>query len=205
MSIDLNKEKILTGFVIVTILLVLVMGLFKVQLEIFILLYAVALSLLLGHYLFNATRIFYKLIMLGLFAGVFMYFLIFMEWPYSIYFFMAGTAAQFIFGASILYKGIRDSINTKDFEIFIYLLGGLLMITALVNVMPGFYLLFFNKRLLLDNAEFLPFPLVGVIITIMANENLWNDFLPEEKKLLVFITLLQIIPLATVLLHKFMI
>src|SRR5258708_23346883 len=107
MSIDLNKEKILTGFVILTIALVLIMSLLKIKLEIFLLLYAVSLSLLLGHYLFHATRVFYKLIMLGLFSGVLMYFLNFMSWPYSMYFFIAGGAAQFIFGASIFYKGIR--------------------------------------------------------------------------------------------------
>jgi hypothetical protein len=205
MSIDLNKEKVLTGFVILTIVLVLIMKFFKIKLEIFVLLYAVSLSLLLGHYLFSATRIFYKLIMLGLFLGIFMYFLNFMGWPYGMYFSMAGGAAQFILGASILYKGIRDTMKTKDFEIFIYLLGGLLIITALMNVMPDLYLVLFNQRLLLENAEFLPFPLVGVIITIMANNNIWDEFLPEEKKLLIFIALLQAIPLATVLLHKYLI
>jgi hypothetical protein len=204
MSIDLNKEKILTGFVILTIALVLVMSFFKIKLEIFLLLYAVSLSLLLGHYLFSATRVFYKLVMLGLFSGILMYFLNFMGWPYGMYFFIVGGAAQFILGASIFYKGIKETIKTKDFEIFIYLLGGLLMITALVNVMPDLYLIFFNQRLLLENAQFLPFPLLGVIITMMVNENLWNEFLPEEKKLLIFIMLLYVIPLATVLLHKFM-
>ncbi|HXA01029.1 MAG TPA: hypothetical protein VNW99_03520, partial [Cytophagaceae bacterium] len=88
MSIDLNKEKILTGFVILTIALVLVMSFFKIKLEIFLLLYAVSLSLLLGHYLFSATRVFYKLVMLGLFSGILMYFLNFMGWPYGMYFFI---------------------------------------------------------------------------------------------------------------------
>ena len=142
--------------------------------------------------------------MLGLFLGIFRYFMIFMGWHYSAYFFMAGETAQFILGASILYKGIMDTMKTKDFEIFIYLLGGLLMITATVEIMPDIYLILLNQRLLLENAQFLPFPLVGVIITIMANENIWNDFVPEEKKILTFIALLYIIPLATVLLHKFM-
>jgi hypothetical protein len=203
MSIDLNKERILTGLVILSIILLLLMNFFKIQPGIFAVLYAISLSLLLGHYLFNATRIFYKLIMLGLFCGVFVYFMNFMDWPYATWFFIIGGVAQFAFGAGIFYKGIRDTIKTKDFEIFIYLLGGLLMINALVKILPDIYLILFNLRLLLDNAEFLPFPLVGVIITIMFNENIWDEFLPEEKKLLIFIMLLQAIPLATVLLHKY--
>jgi hypothetical protein len=204
MLTDLSKEKLFTGFVIFSIVLVLLMNYFNIQPEIFELLYAVSLSLLLGHYLFSASRLFYKLIMLGLFAGIFMYFFIFMGWPYSLYCFMAGGAAQFIFGAGVFYKGIRETIKTKDFEIFVYLTGGLLMITALVSMLPGIYLSFFNQRLLLENAELLPFPLVGVILTVMVNENIWDDFLPEEKNLLKYIMLIYIIPLVTVLWNKYL-
>jgi hypothetical protein len=78
------------------------------------------------------------------------------------------------------------------------------MITALVSMLPGIYLSFFNQRLLLENAEFLPFPLVGVILTVMVNENIWDDFLPEEKNLLKYIVLIHIIPLVTVLWNKYL-
>jgi hypothetical protein len=203
MFTDLNKEKLLTGFVVLNIVLTLLMNYLKIQVEIFLLLYAVSLSLLLGHYLFGALRIFHKLIMLGLFIGLLTYFFGFMHWPYQSYCFMTGEAAQFIFGAAIFYKGIRETMKTKDFEIFVYLLGGLLMMTALVSVMPDFYLAFYNKRLLLENAEFLPFPLVAVILTIMVNENIWDDFLPEEKNLVKYLMLIHIIPMATVLLNKY--
>jgi hypothetical protein len=204
MFTDLNKEKLLTGFVIFSIVLDLLMNYFNVQPALFEFLYAVSLSLLLGHYLFGASRLFYKLVMLGLFAGILMYFFIFMSWPYASYCFMAGGMAQFVFGAAIFYKGIKDTIKTKDFEIFVYLTGGLLMITALVSMLPGIYLSFFNQRLLLENAEFLPFPLVGVILTVMVNENIWDDFLPEEKNLLKYIVLIHIIPLVTVLWNKYL-
>ena len=44
-----------------------------------------------------------------------------------------------------------------------------------------------------EHGRFLYFHLVGVIITIMLNENIWDEFLPGEKTLLNFIMLLQII------------
>jgi hypothetical protein len=204
MFTDLNKEKLLTGFVVLNIVLTLLMNYLKIQVEIFLLLYAVSLSLLLGHYLFSAVRIFHKLIMFGLFIGLLTYFFVFMAWPYYSYFSMAGSVVQFIFGVWIFYKGVRDTMKTKDFEIFVYLLGGLLMITALVSVMPDFYRAFYNRRLLLENAEFLPFPLVAVILTIMVNENIWADFLPEEKNLIKYLMLIHIIPMATVLLNKYL-
>ncbi|MFL5728553.1 MAG: hypothetical protein ACJ75J_03605 [Cytophagaceae bacterium] len=204
MFTDLHKEKIFTGLILFSIALILLASYLKFYPENFELVYAVALSLLLGHYLFNSINVFCKLIMLGFFLGILVYIFSFMSWPYGRYFFMAGAVAQFIFGAHIFYKGIMDTMKTKDFEIFIYLLGGLLMITALINILPSVYLLFFNQRLLLENAEYLPFPLLGVILTIMVNENIWNDFIPEEKKLLNFVMLLQIYPLAKVLLTKYL-
>jgi hypothetical protein len=38
----------------------------------------------------------------------------------------------------------------------------------------------------------------------MVNENIWDDFLPEEKNLLKYIVLIHIIPLVTVLWNKYL-
>jgi hypothetical protein len=118
--------------------------------------------------------------------------------------FMIGAASQAVLGISIFYKGIKETIRDKDFEVFIYLLGGLLMVTAVITILPIYYQLFYNEKLLIDNGEFLSVPLLGVIITIMFNTNIWDEFKPDQKKVLTYVLLITTIPVAGIIFERYL-
>jgi hypothetical protein len=200
----MNKEKILPGLVIASIALVVLFSYFKWHADIVILIYLVAQTLLLGNYLFSSSKVFYKLLLLGFFIGLMGNLFVLLHWPYGLFLFMAGAASQIALGIAILYKGIMETLRDKDFELFIYLLGGLLIITGVILIMPIIYQVFLNEKLLIDNGEFLSVPLLGVIITIIFNSNIWDEFIPDQKKVLIYVMLITIIPVTGIIFEKYL-
>jgi hypothetical protein len=200
----MNIEKILLGLVITSIALVMLFSYFHWHADVIILIYLVAQTLLLGNYLFGASTVFHKVLLLGFFIGLLGNLLILLQWPYGHLLFMAGAGSQVVFGISIFYKGIKATLRDKNFELFVYLLGGLLFITAMMLILPIFFELFLNKKLLIENAEYLAVPLLGVIGTIMANSNIWDDFIPDQKKILIYVLLITIIPVAGTIFEKYL-
>jgi hypothetical protein len=200
----MNKEKILLGLVIISIALVMLFSYFKWHADVVILIYLVAQTLLLGNYLFDANSVFYKLLLLGFFIGLMGNLFVLFHWPHGLILFMGGAASQIILGLSILYKGIKETLRDKDFELFVYLLGGLLIITGMILILPLIFQVYFNEKLLIDNGEFLSVPLLGVIITIMFNSNIWNEFVPDQKKILTYVLLITTIPVVGIIFERFL-
>jgi hypothetical protein len=199
-----NKENILLGLVIVSIVIVMIFSYFKIHADVVVMIYLISLTLLLGNYLFAATSVFHKVLLLGFFVGLMGHLFVLLHWPYGHLLVMGSAVSQVIFGLTILYKGVKEVFSEKGFELFIWLLGGLLLITGVILVLPMFFAIFYKEELVIENGEWLAVPLLGVIGTIMANENIWDDFIPDQKKILTYILLITIIPVAGTIFEKYL-
>jgi hypothetical protein len=133
--------------------------------------------LLAGFYLFTSSHYAYKIIFSGLALGALGNMFLLGDYI-NVTLIFVGSAMYTIFGALVIVKAIQYSLKYSGFELLTFLSGLFIFLHPL-------FVVFAQKEIRF--AQLYSFGLAFILLTILYNENLWNRFLPDEKKMITFV------------------
>lgn len=121
-----------------------------------------------------------------IFAGLILFYigaiLRILHWNYGNLLLMAGLIATVAAGVMITAKGIIQSMQFKSIQVFNILLGVLIIIPVLLYSFP----VLFRKEPLLTTSPLFYILTVFLTATVFLNKNIWKQYIPEEKILIVY-------------------
>lgn len=195
-----QTEKGLLAFAIAALVAAIASVIFLPQYALHVL-YVLILSqvLLLGFYIVNSTLLLYRIIFIAFIVGwVGTLLRLFHEpsWQvvYSVKYF-----AELILGILMLAK-IARSYGKDGFQLYPFLLGILLILPALYSLGLVFHLMPGDQGNLSD---VLYIPLIGVIFTLMSNNNLWGGYKKEEQYAITYMLIVIILPVAQYFIEQY--
>ena len=195
-------EKALLGFVVTALIFAIVSRLFFSQSHVVVdVFYFVIISqiALLGFYGVNASplyRLIFSAFIIG-WVGSLLSFYHKSEWEYIYSFKYIGEVTL---GVLILLKMLK-TYKQDGFQLYPFLLAVLIILPALYSLVLVFGLM---PEDLGNMSEVLYIPLIGVIFTLMTNNNLWADYKKDEQHAITYILIIIILPVAEFFIEKYL-
>ena len=195
-----QTEKGLLAFAIAALVAAIASVIFLPQYALHVL-YVLIVSqvLLLGFYIVNSTLLLYRIIFIAFivgWAGTLLRLFHEPSWQvvYSVKYF-----AELLLGILMLAK-IARSYGKDGFQLYPFLLGILLILPALYSLGLVFHLMPGDQGNLSD---VLYIPLIGVIFTLMTNNNLWAGYKKEEQYAITYMLIVIILPVAQYFIEQY--
>jgi hypothetical protein len=177
-NIKVNIERMLIVFVLAVVLV------FEIISDSTLLhMYAYTLSfakiVLLGFYIYLFKNKIYQMIAGGILVGLLSSFIetqVIMNIPFLLW---VGLMSLMVFGGIVLIQSIKDSMQYGGFELLSFLLGFFLLLLPVPVAMLGEDM---KELYLLNN-----FGLCFIIGTLMYNDNLWERYQYDQKKMIIYL------------------